>query len=104
MNDTVFRVTHVLDINIVRVRVNNELADKLKDLNFPVDQCIGSDTFLSCVSDLETQDQVDLVLKTLLLALRSFVVERCDSPSIIISSASLSPQAELDHFENRFIL
>jgi len=101
MNDTVFRVTHVLDINIVRVRVNNELADKLKDLNFPLDQCIGSDTFLSCVSDLETQDQVDLVLNTLLLALRSFVVERCDSPVIIISSAEHLPQVERDYFENR---
>jgi len=96
MNDTAFRVTHVLDINTVRVRVNTEFVDKLKFLNFPVDQCIGYDTFLSYLSDLETQDQVDLVLKTLLLALRSFVVERCDSPVIIISSAEFLPQVERD--------
>jgi len=104
MNDTVFQITHDLDINTVKVRVNSEFVDKLKFRNFPVDQCIGSEAFFSYVSDLDTQDQVDLVLKIMLHSLRSFVVESCDSPIIIISSAALPPQVELDYFENRFIL
>jgi len=104
MNDTRFEVTHDLDINTVRVEVNTEFVDKLKFRNFPVDQCIGSEAFLSYVSDLETQDHVDLVLKIMLQSLRSFVVESCDSPDIIISSAALPALVELDHFENRFRL
>ena len=104
MNDTAFRVTHVLDINTVRVRVNTEFVDKLKFRNFPVDQYIGSEAFLRFLSDLDTQDLVDCVLKIMLHSLRSFVLESCDSPVIIISSAALPAHVELDYFENRFIL
>jgi len=89
MQDTRFEVTHVLDINTVRVEVNTEFVDKLKVRNFPMDQCIGYDAYLSYVSDLETQDLVDCVLKMMLQALRSFVVESCNSPDIIIYSAAL---------------
>ena len=104
MQDTRFEVTHVLDINTVKVEVNAEFVDKLKVRNFPMDQCVGSEAFLRYVSDLETQDQVDCVLKMMLQALRFFVVERCDSPDIIIYSVApplLTSLAELDYFDNR---
>ena len=78
----------IIEDNIVCVKANSLLTEKLEVLGFPMNQRVGARMFIKYVSDLEFQDHCSEFMFVIVLHGLKALVETYSSNFIVIWSAA----------------